>query len=66
MKKLILDHIHIKDPTLISNLKFTTPYFGDHKLVIFTMNAKKLEPITSKRRDWRSYSKETYYLQNKV
>ena len=59
LRTSILDHIYIRDPTVISNLKFLNPFFGDHKLVMFSANAKKLEPISEMRRDWRSYSKET-------
>ena len=46
---------------MISNLKFITPFFGDHKLVTFStfsVRANKLVPLTTKRRDWRAYSKE--------
>ena len=58
LKTSILDHIYIRDPTVISNLKFINLFFGDHKLIEFTVNAKKTEAVILKRRDWRFYSKE--------
>ena len=59
LRTSILDHIYVRDPTIVSNLKFIHPFFGDHKLVVFTVNAKRAEPNNQKRRDWRFYSKET-------
>ena len=35
----ILDHIYIKDPTIVSKLNFIDPFFGDHVLVEFVINA---------------------------
>ena len=55
-KTSILDHIYIKDPTLISHLKLTDPFFGDHVLVEFTINASYNETSLVLRRDWRNYS----------
>ena len=46
----------IRDPTIISNLKFTHPYFGDHKLIEFTVNASKSKADPIKRRDWQNYT----------
>ena len=39
----ILDHVYIKDRTVISKLSFVNPFFGDHVLVEFIINAKKCE-----------------------
>ena len=48
----------VKDPTVLSNIKFSDPFFGDLILIEFEVNAtkSKLDPV--KRRDWRNYSKE--------
>ena len=54
----ILDHIYIKEPTLVSNLKYVNPFFGDHVLVEFIIDAKKCEAVLKKCRDWRNYSKD--------
>ena len=37
----ILDHVYIKDPTLISQLNCINPFFADHVLVEFVINANK-------------------------
>ena len=50
----ILDHIYVKDLTLVSNLKYTDPYFGDHVLVEFIVNASKSKNVPNKCRDWRN------------
>ena len=59
VRSSLLDHVYIKDPTVLSNVKFTNPFFGDHVLVEFQVNAviKMADPV--KRRNWRGYSKET-------
>ena len=54
----ILDHIYLKDPTIITDIKFLNPYFGDHVLIEFKVNAFKNKIVPVKRRDWRKYSKE--------
>ena len=54
----ILDHIYVKDPTLVSGIQSTKPLFGDHLLVSITVRLEKGEPEISMRRDWRKYSKE--------
>ena len=47
----ILDHIYIKDPTLVSALKYVNPFFGDHVLLEFLVNAKKNQNVTNKSGD---------------
>ena len=54
----IIDHIYVKDPTLVSGIQSTKPLFGDHFLVSITIGLEKGEPDVSIRRDWRKYSKE--------
>ena len=41
LRSSILDHIYIKDPTVLSNLRFSDPFFGDHVLIKFKVNAFK-------------------------
>ena len=54
----ILDHIYVKDPTIVNNLKCTNPYFGDHVLVEFVVNSSKIKNVPIVFRDWCNYSKE--------
>ena len=37
----ILDHIYVKNPLNVTKLGFLNPYFGDHVLVEFRINAEK-------------------------
>ena len=53
LRSSILDHIYVKDPVIIRNLKSTPPYFGDHLVVEFCVKGTKNKPKTEKRRDWR-------------
>ena len=59
LKSSTLDHIYVKDPTLVYNLKSLEPLFGDHLLIVFGVDGVKVRPRVSKRRDWRLYSKES-------
>ena len=54
----ILDHIYVKDPTLVSEIQSTKPLFGDHLLVSVTIRLEKKASVSSFRRDGRKYSKE--------
>ena len=38
MRESILDHIYVKDPTTINDVKGMTPVLGDHKMIIFHIN----------------------------
>ena len=40
----IIDHIYVKDPTLVSGIQSTKPLFGDHFLVLITVRLEKGEP----------------------
>ena len=42
-KTSALDHIYVKDPTVISKLKFTEPFFGDHVLIEFCINTNSIK-----------------------
>ena len=54
----ILDHIYVTDPTVVSGLKFTHPYFGDHVMIEFCVNAINVRNEPIKMRDWHNFSKE--------
>ena len=47
----IFDHIYVKDPTVITNLKSTDPFFGDHVMVELSINANKIVNEAINRRD---------------
>ena len=57
LKASILDHVYIRDPTLIKDIKSITPVFGDHRLIMIDIDEVKPKPIVVYRRDWRHYSK---------
>ena len=54
----IFDHIYVKDPTVITNLKSTDPFFGDNVMVELSINANKIVNEAINRRDWRNYFKD--------
>ena len=54
----ILDHIYIKDPTVITNIDYVKPFFGDHVLVEFIVDSKLNVVTENICRDWRNYSKD--------
>ena len=58
LRSSIIDHIYVKDPTLVQNITSLEPLFGDHMLVSFSIDGTKEDPVVTKRRDWRRYSKE--------
>ena len=59
LRSSILDHIYIKDPTVIRNLRTVTPFFGDHLLVLFDVQSEYVSVTNlNRKRDWRFYSKE--------
>ena len=53
----ILDHIYIKDPTLLTPLIPVTPSFGDHILIMFSIGSKKSDNKELYKRNWKTYSK---------
>ena len=53
-----LDHIYVKDPTIVIGIQSTKPLFGDHLLISETLRLEKKESETSLRRDSRKFSKE--------
>ena len=42
-KTSVLDHIYVKDPTVILKLKFIEPFFGDHVLIEFCINVNSIK-----------------------
>ena len=54
----ILDHIYIKDPTVITKINYVQPFFGDHVLVEFIVDSKLNAVTENICRDWRNYSKD--------
>ena len=63
LKSSTLDHIYIKDPTLLKNISSIKPIFGDHLLIMFTVNGLKRKSGPVKMRDWRRYSKDLLNLE---
>ena len=61
LRTSILDHIYIKDPTILCDLGSIDPFFGDHVLVEFKVAHKSCESEIVTCRDWRNYSKELLY-----
>ena len=59
LKESVLDHVYVRDPNHISNLKIVTPLIGDHKLLTFNIAAKPETPKVKFKRNWTSYSKES-------
>ena len=53
----ILDHVYVRDPTVIKNLTSTKPFFGDHLVVEFLIEGPKAVETISMSRDWRRYQK---------
>ena len=58
LSESIIDHIYVKDPTLVGGVHSIKPIFGDHLLISLTLRLEKDVNEHSIRRDWRKYSKE--------
>ena len=54
----ILDHVYCLDPCMIENMHDKQPTFGDHRLVVFSLQCGKSKVEQIMRRDWRKYSKD--------
>ena len=57
-KESILDHIYIKDTTLIKNLSARSPEVGDHKFLTCEINSNTVTPKPILKRNWRNYNKD--------
>ena len=58
LRSSILDHIYIKNPTIVNNLRSLDPFFGDHMLVEFEVTYHIIKNEITMCRDWRKYSKD--------
>ena len=53
----LLDHVYVNNHATIANVKFETPTFGDHVLIIVNVNLRAEFPVeVHQSRDWRFYS----------
>ena len=58
VKSSILDHLYVKDSTLISNISQIKTDIGDHLLITFCIEGPTCEPEVLMKRNWQNYSKE--------
>ena len=58
VKESVLDHVYMKDTTIMKSLTHITPAIGDHKMIILTLLETREPPIKSLKRNWKQYSKE--------
>ena len=56
IRKSILDHVYVKDPTHVFNLYSIEPLVGDHKLIIFEILHKHEPAKVILKRNWQQYS----------
>ena len=57
-RRSVLDHICVRDATLISNLLPVETVLGDHKLITITIDESKAKQDISIKWDWHNYTKE--------
>ena len=57
-RESIIDHIYTNNPSYISDVTGTTPYFGDHLLISFVYSCANTNKNTTYKRCWRGYTKE--------
>ena len=58
VKSSTLDHVYVKDISILDVITHIKPCFGDHELIMFNVNDEKIKPNCEIRRDWRYYSKD--------
>ena len=56
LRSSTLDHIYVKDPTVLKDINSIKPIFGDHSLIMFNIHGVKIKTPPVKMRDWRRYS----------
>ena len=56
IRKSILDHVYVKDPTHVFNLYSIEPLVGDHKLIIFEILHKNEPAKVILKRNWQQYT----------
>ena len=68
VKSSILDHIYVKDPSKISMIRPVKPSFGDHVMIIATINENKPPPeiVFRKSIDVNSVQNESKCLENEL
>ena len=54
-----IDHIYSNNPTYITNVVGTSPYFGDHLLISFQYSRANTTTNKYQKRSWKGYSKES-------
>ena len=56
-KESLLDHVYVNNPAVVNSVTFETPLFGDHVLIIVSLNMRSIasNPV-SRKRSWLSYS----------
>ena len=62
LKQSTLDHIYVKDFSIVSCIKAVKQIFGDHSLIMFSINTGSQKPKQEIRRNWQNYSKEKLLL----
>ena len=55
-KESILNHIYIKDMTIVLNMYTAKPEIGDHKLIIVQINESPFTTTTQIKHNWKNYS----------
>ena len=63
LKQSTLDHIYVKDFSIVSCIKAVKQIFGDHSLIMFSINTGSQKPKQEIRRNWQNYSKEKLLLE---
>ena len=58
-KSSILDHVYVKNPTIVEKLYSFLPLIGDHLLISFNINETPDAPTPHLKRNWKNYSKDT-------
>ena len=62
-KESLLDHVYVKDPTMVIEIKTITPLIGDHLLIIFNIPSNKIKNKIIWKRSWKNYNKEKLIIE---
>ena len=57
-RESILDHVYCTEPESLNNIYERTPIFGDHRLIVISMNCELPKITKIIKRDWRGYTVE--------
>ena len=44
LRQSIIDHLYVKNPTIVNNLEIEKPLIGDHNLITFNIKGKAQTP----------------------